>query len=61
MSARLFIVGEPVLLDILETVEDTILELDSPEVAELTSLALDRKLENAKQQLIEVLNEKAYD
>lgn len=60
-EGRLVIVLRPLLADVLEAIEDTILELDSPEVAELTSLALDRKLENAKQLLTEVLaNGEAY-
>lgn len=52
---RQIIIGAVLLEEVLEAIEDTILELNCEEVAELTSLALDRKLENAKQLLTEVL------
>lgn len=52
---RQIILGAVLLEEVLEAIEDTILELDTPEVAELTSLALDRKLAQARQLLREVL------
>lgn len=45
------------LSTVLEAIEDAILELDSPEVAELTSIALDRKLDAARDALKEILGE----
>ena len=50
-------VPESELRKVLEAIEDAIHELDSPEVAELTSMALDRKLAAAKQYLKEVLGD----
>ncbi len=46
---------EVVLRTALDAIEDTILELEQPEVIELTSMALDRKLSVAQQSLTETL------
>ena len=47
---------EVVLRTALDAIEDTILELEQPEVIELTSMALDRKLASAQQSLTETLD-----
>lgn len=48
---------EALLRTVLSAVEDTICELSQEEVIELTSMALDRKLEESRKQLDEVLND----
>jgi hypothetical protein len=46
-----------VLEQVLEAIKDAQLELDSPEVVELTSFALDRKLDAARSTLEEILSD----
>ena len=48
---------EALLRTVRAAVEDTICELSQAEVIELTSMALDRKLDAAKKQLDEVLDD----
>lgn len=50
-----------VLKYVKNVLEDVIEELDQPEVAELTSLALDRKLERVTQLVQEYLDNEQAD
>ena len=54
-----FVVGRPVLAQVLEAIEDAIHELNEPEVAELTSMALDQKLADARALLQEITDGEA--
>jgi len=55
--SNVHMISGPMLRQILEAIEDAIRELDCPEVAELTSAALDRKLAKARDAIKERLSD----